>query len=48
MSSRLARTSGAPAIRAASTMTATQFGDYLVKEREALAAVVSAGNIKAE
>ena len=31
-----------------STMTAAQFGDYLVKEREALAAVVSAGNIKAE
>ena len=31
-----------------STMTAAQFGDYLVRERDALAAVVSAGNIKAE
>jgi tripartite-type tricarboxylate transporter receptor subunit TctC len=31
-----------------STMTAAQFGDYLVKERDALAAVVTAGNIKAE
>src|SRR5215510_8491718 len=31
-----------------STMTAAQFGDYLVKERDALSAVVTAGNIKAE